>query len=57
MIQLKFRFDKASAFVSQDEVRCLNPKSATISQQLLDKTGKGNDFLGWVDLPGRFRQI
>jgi glucose-6-phosphate isomerase len=54
MIQLKFRFDKASAFVSQDEVRLFESEISHHLQQLLDKTGKGNDFLGWVDLPGTF---
>lgn len=54
MIQMKFKFDKAADFVSRDEVRLFDSEAGHHFRQLREKTGKGNDFLGWMDLPGTF---
>ena len=38
-------------FVSKDEINDLQPEINKHYKDLLRKTGKGNDFLGWVNLP------
>lgn len=46
-----FDFSVAKNFVADSEIDMI--KSATIAakDQLINKTGAGNDFLGWIDLP------
>nr|NQU92138.1 glucose-6-phosphate isomerase [Bacteroidota bacterium] len=38
-------------FVSYDEFEQISPTLNDAHKQLLSKTGKGNEFLGWLDLP------
>ena len=38
-------------FISKEEIYSLQNKISKHHSELLEKTGKGNDFLGWVDLP------
>jgi glucose-6-phosphate isomerase len=38
-------------FVKQSEIDVLQPALQKAQQDLIQKTGKGNDFLGWVTLP------
>jgi glucose-6-phosphate isomerase len=38
-------------FVQQSELDALQPALQKAQQDLIQKTGKGNDFLGWVTLP------
>ncbi len=40
-----------SPFVSPEECALMQPMVDTAHAQLHDKTGLGNDFLGWLDLP------
>lgn len=40
-------------FVSPAEIEALAPEAAKSLAKLTDHSGLGNDFLGWVDLPGR----
>jgi len=51
MIQLKVRIDKAKAFVSEEEVRLFESEVALQRRKIYEKSGAGNDFLGWVNLP------
>lgn len=46
-----FDYSKAAGFVSAEEVE--NFKSTVLAAQetMLRKTGAGNDYLGWIDLP------
>ncbi|NLE64450.1 MAG: glucose-6-phosphate isomerase [Elusimicrobia bacterium] len=41
------------SFVSSDEISALGPQVQKAHQDLHQKTGAGNDFLGWVDLPSK----
>lgn len=50
---LKLNIDNILNFVSRDEVNALAPKIKQANEQLYNKSGKGSDFLGWVDLPSR----
>ena len=38
-------------FISEHEYKCIAPQVAVADKMLREKTGAGNDFLGWADLP------
>ena len=46
-----FDYSVAKKFVSETELDMMKCLTATAKDQLLNKTGAGNDFLGWIDLP------
>lgn len=48
---MKINIDNILSFVSKDEVYSLQPKVTEANKILYERTGKGNDFLGWLDLP------
>lgn len=49
--EVSFDYSKAAGFVKEEEIQ--NIKSAVLGAKevLLNKSGAGSDFLGWVDLP------
>lgn len=49
--EVSFDYSKAAGFVKEEEIQ--NIKSAVLGakEMLLNKSGAGSDFLGWVDLP------
>ena len=51
MINIKLDINRALDFVDLSEIMTLQKSVDQKHQQLLAKSGKGNDFLGWVDLP------
>ena len=51
MSKVTFDYSKASAFISNEEVSYMEKLVADAKEQLESKTGAGNDFLGWIDLP------
>ena len=48
---VRFDASKAAPFVSEDEVRMMEEQVLAARERLVTKTGAGNDFVGWVDLP------
>ena len=48
---LKLDAGYLNGFVSQHEYEAIAPQVKTAHEVLMSKTGMGNDFLGWVDLP------
>ena len=48
---IKLHMDKAFGFISSDAVKNYAPKTAECNSLLHKGTGKGNDFLGWLNLP------
>ena len=54
MANLKFDYSKALPFVKQYEIDNLAKYVADAHQMLHDKTGAGNDYLGWVNLPADY---
>ena len=46
-----FQYDKALNFFNKEEMDNLAPQVSAAHKALHNKTGAGNDFLGWVDLP------
>ncbi len=51
MKQIKINIDHLETFVSRDEIYAFSEEIKAHFKALRAKTGKGNDFLGWVDLP------
>lgn len=51
MNTIRFDYSKIGDFVSEEEVRTLYPEAVAGLRSLRNGTGKGNDFLGWLDLP------
>ena len=51
MSKIKFDYSKAASFISQDEVESMKKLALDAKEVLVGRTGAGNDFLGWIDLP------
>ena len=48
---LDFSYKYAENFIGEDEIKALSPEILSAHTALKEKSGKGNDFLGWIDLP------
>ncbi len=46
-----FDFSVANKFISQDEIAMIKTMAEAAKEQLVSRTGAGNDYLGWIDLP------
>ena len=51
MAKVSFDYSKAAGFISEEEVSYMSKLVADAKEVLVSKTGAGNDFLGWIDLP------
>lgn len=49
--KVTFDYSKADTFISKDEVQFMKKATEDAKEVLVSKTGAGNDFLGWIDLP------
>ena len=54
MKKINFNYNKALDFFAKEEVDVLQPYVDVAHNMLHNKTGLGNDFLGWVDLPNNY---
>ena len=46
-----FDYGKASCFISEDELKNMKAAAECAKEVLLSRSGAGNDFCGWIDLP------
>ena len=51
---LKLNTNYLGSFVNQDELTGIKAQVETAAKMLHEKSGLGNDFLGWVDLPTNY---
>lgn len=51
MAKVTFDYSKASCFVAEHELAAMKKIAEDAKELLVSKTGDGNDFLGWIDLP------
>ena len=51
MSRITFDYSKAAGFISEEEVGYMKKLTNDAKELLVSKTGAGNDFLGWIDLP------
>ncbi|EET62688.1 glucose-6-phosphate isomerase [Marvinbryantia formatexigens DSM 14469] len=49
--RVTFDYSKAGKFISDAEMACMEKTVALAKETLVSKSGAGNDFLGWIDLP------
>ena len=49
--KVTFDYSKASPFISGHEVEFMKKLALDAKEVLVSKSGAGNDFLGWIDLP------
>ncbi|MCR5727348.1 MAG: glucose-6-phosphate isomerase [Lachnospiraceae bacterium] len=54
----KVTFDNSAAkvFVSEAELANMERIALSAKEELVNKTGAGNDFLGWIDLPVKYNK-
>ncbi len=51
MNRIKFDYSQVCSFVKNEEISVLFPQAVEALKSLKNGTSKGNDFLGWLDLP------
>lgn len=51
MSKVTFDYSKAAPFVNDNEVEMMKKLALDAKEVLVSKTGAGNDFLGWINLP------
>ena len=49
--KVTFDYKTAGKFITDDEVKYAKKLAEAAKEELVAKTGAGNDFLGWIDLP------
>ncbi len=49
--KVTFDYSKANGFIGEHEVQNMKRLAEDAKELLVSKTGPGNDFLGWIDLP------
>ncbi|MBR4341450.1 MAG: glucose-6-phosphate isomerase [Lachnospiraceae bacterium] len=54
----KVIFDNSAAkvFVSSDEIKNMEKTVLSAKEELVNKTGAGNDYVGWIDLPSKYNK-
>lgn len=57
MIHLDLKHEHIAGFLSDDELQIMQEEVTVCHDMLVNKTGKGNDFLGWVDLPEEISEV
>ncbi len=51
MSKVTFDYSKAASFISEEEISYMQGLAEAAKETLTSKSGAGNDFLGWIDLP------
>ena len=49
--KIAFNFDNTKFMASDADIEAIKPRIEAAKKTLVEKTGEGNDFLGWIDLP------
>ena len=48
---LSFSYEQTHNFITEEDIRGMEQETLAAKKLLTDKSGAGNDFVGWVDLP------
>ncbi len=51
MSKVTFDYSKTAPFISEDEVKYMGKLAEDARQTLVSKSGAGNDYIGWLNLP------
>ena len=49
--RVTFEYSKAEKFIGEHEVKAMERIALQAKEVLVERSGAGNDFLGWIDLP------
>jgi glucose-6-phosphate isomerase len=49
--KVTFDYSAASSFIADSEIKMFEKITENAKKELVEKTGAGNDFLGWINLP------
>lgn len=49
--KVTFDYSKAANVIREEEVAAMEKMTEAAKEVLVSRTGLGNDFLGWIDLP------
>ena len=49
--KISFNFDNTKFMANDADIEAIKPRIEAAKKTLVEKTGEGNDFLGWIDLP------
>ncbi|MDR1056232.1 MAG: glucose-6-phosphate isomerase [Prevotellaceae bacterium] len=55
--EIKINLQNINQFVAKNDLENLKPAALDALRKLHDKTGKGNDFLGWVNLSSSISEV
>ncbi len=53
MINLQFQYKHVFNFLSEEDIHFMQDEIDISHSLLVEKAGKGNEFLGWIDLPSK----
>ena len=56
MISLGINIESTLSFLSENEIKLFQKEIELHYKNIYNKTGKGNDFLGWVNLPSNTKE-
>ena len=56
MSKIRFDYSKAIGFLNQHELECMQSFVDVAHTMVHEKTGLGNDFVGWVNLPNDYNK-
>ena len=56
-MSIKLNAKYTEDFVSKTDLESIAPEIKKAHKTLTEKSGAGNDFLGWVDLPENYDRI
>ncbi len=56
MSKVTFDYSKAAEFMKEHEIAAMRSQAEDAKKILLEKSGQGNDYLGWIDLPVDYDQ-
>ena len=48
---VSFDFKNVAGMASAEDIAAIKEEVVAAKSTLVNKTGEGNDFLGWIDLP------
>ena len=51
MSKVTLDYSKTAGFISEEEIGYMSRLTEEAKNRLVSKSGAGNDFVGWVDLP------
>jgi len=53
MVNLRFQYKHVTDFISEEEINLMQDDVDISHSLLVEKAGKGNQYLGWIDLPAK----